>query len=176
MGTRVHPLPPARAGVLLVVLLLAGCPYGSEVPLADPDQARIDPALVGEWETRDPDTGKQQRLTFLPFNEHELVGIAPGAPGEGVAVFRAVSTPIGDETFLSVQELGGDAPAWFFVRYRAEERRLVMSLVDDGLFGGRLFSSAQELQDFVRAHSADPLLYAAEGETRQDMVWDRAPQ
>jgi hypothetical protein len=154
-------------------LALAGCPLVSDQPLSDPEAARVDPALLGAWNTKDEETGESRTLTFLPFDEHELVGFAPGDSEGAVDAFRAFVTPIETERFLNVQELGSGSPGWFLMRYRVEADRLVLSVIDDGLFEGRQFASPQELQRFVSDHLADPRLYAVAGEEGEDMVWER---
>ena len=163
----------ARPVLACAALVLAGCPLVSDQPLSDPAAARVDPALVGAWNTKDPETGELHTLTFLAFNEHELVAFAPGISGGRVDAFRVFVTPIEGERFLNVQELGTGSSGWFLIRYRLEADRLVLSVIDEGLFEGRPFLSPQELAHFVSEHLADPLLYAAAGEVREDMVWER---
>jgi hypothetical protein len=158
---------------LLAALMLGGCPYSTEEPLADPATARIDPALVGAWRMRDAETGELQDIVFLPFNDRELVAYAPvAAPGEA-SVCRVFVTEIGKERFLNIQELGTDGTAWYFARYAVEESRLVLHLIDDNLFEARSFASARERQEFIRAHLDDPLLYAAEGQDPSPMTLER---
>lgn len=159
---------------LLCVLLLAGCPLSSDQPLSDPGEARIDTGLVGAWTMKDPDTGEQRVFIFLAFNDHELVGFTPADPGPGEDAFRVFTTVIGAETFLNVQELGTNDTGWSLLHYRIDGTRLVLTLVDDGLFGDRSFGSPAELRAFVQANLADPRLYASEGEERQDMILERA--
>jgi hypothetical protein len=91
-----------------------------------------------------------------------------------VDAFRVFTTEIGAERFLNIQELGVDDTAWYLLRYRVGAGKLVLSVIDDTLFDGRSFSTSAQLQDFVRQNLADPQLYAAAGETRHDMVWERA--
>ncbi len=173
-GTRAFSLG-VRAGVLLAALLLSGCPYTSDRPLSDPSAARIDPALLGTWRTRDRESGEWHDLTFAAFDEHQLVAVAPGDAGENPAVLRAFVTPVGTELFLNLRELGTGSTDWYLARYQVGAGRLVMTVVDEGLFSGRAFSSSEELLGFLRTHLDDPLLYAAAGEERQDMVWERVP-
>jgi hypothetical protein len=176
IGTR---SPTARRRIrwappLLWALLLCGCPYSTEEPLSDPATAWIDPALVGAWRMQDAETGERQSVVFLPFNDHELVAYAPvDAPGE-TSLCRVFVTVIGRERFLNVRELGTDGTAWYFARYAVDGDRLVLHLVDDGLFGTRIFPSSQDRREFIRTHLDDPLLYAAEGEAPSAMLLERA--
>jgi hypothetical protein len=163
-------LPP----LLLSILVLSGCPLSSDQPLSDPTTAGIDAELVGAWKMQDAETGEWRTLTFLVFNEHELVGFTPADQKDTVDAFRVFTTGIDTERFLNVQELGVNNAGWYLVRYSIGAGKLVLSMVDDALFAGRSFASTAELRGFVQQNLADPRLYAASGEERADMVWERA--
>ncbi len=53
-------------------------------------------------------------------------------------------------------------------------RKLVLTVVDDTLFDGKSFASSDALAQFVRQNLSGARLDAADGETRQDMVWEPA--
>ena len=165
-----------RWGLLLAVIAaLGGCPLSSDTPLSDPGGASADPVLVGTWKTQDPETGEWNRLTIFPFDEHEMVGFAPENDSSKVSAFRLFVTSIGTQRFLNVQELGGGDSGWFFARYEIILQRLRMTIVDDGLFGESTFASPADLREFFRAHLADPLLYAPEGDKPMETTWERTP-
>jgi hypothetical protein len=160
-----------RPSLLLAVaaaLFLAGCPLVSDQPLSEPAAAEADAALAGAWISRDPDSTDSRRLSFLPFDEHELVGFAPGDEAGSIDAFRAFTTEIGGERFLNVRELGGGRSGWYILRYAIEGERLVMTPVDDGLFEGRAVPGPEELREFIRRNRSDPRLFSG------DMVWERA--
>jgi hypothetical protein len=162
-----------RAFPLLAALLLCGCPYTSDEPLSDPSSAVIDPSLVGAWRTRNSESGEWQSITFIRFNDHEMVSYAPGdAPGE-VHLSRLFGTIIGGERFLNIQELDADGEPWYFARCTMEGDRCILTFIDDGLFDSRTSGSAEDRRAFIRAHLADPLLYAAVGEKPMEMILER---
>ncbi len=162
-----------RLLALPAMLLLAGCPLTSDHPLSDPATALIDAALVGAWKAQDADTGESRTITFLPFNEHELVGFTPGDAADSVDAFRVFTSAIDNERFLNVRDLGDASSDWYLVHYTINGGKLVLSVVDDGLFGERTFATSAELSAFLQQKLSDPLLYAPAGEKRQDMVWER---
>jgi hypothetical protein len=165
-----------RAFSLFSVLLLCGCPFSSDEPLSDPPSAAIDPLLIGAWRTRNADSGEWQSLAFYPFNDHEMVSYAREDSTGEVSLCRLFVTSIGGERFLNVQELKEDGtPWWYFARYTIEGERCILRFVDDGLFDSRAFASAEDRRQFIRAHLADPLLYAAEGEEPEEMILERVP-
>jgi hypothetical protein len=164
-----------RALPLLGVLMLYGCPYSSNEPLSDPQAAAVDPSLLGAWRTRDVESGAWHRITFLRFNEHEMVAYASGDSPDEASVSRVFVTTIGGERFLNFRELDGDDPPWYFARGTVDGGRCVLRFIDDGLFASRAFASAHDRREFIRAHLADPLLYAAEGEQPMEMILERVP-
>jgi hypothetical protein len=149
-------------------LFLAGCPLVSDHPLSEPAAATADELLSGPWVSRDPDTAESTRLTFLPFDQHELVGFSPGDDDGDIDAFRAFTTEIGGERFLNVKELGSSQSGWYLLRYEIVGGRLVLTPVDDGLFEGRTFAGPEELREFIRRNISDPRLFG------EAIVWERA--
>ncbi|OHD70411.1 MAG: hypothetical protein A2177_15395 [Spirochaetes bacterium RBG_13_68_11] len=102
-----------------------------------------------------------------------MVSYAQGdSPGE-VSLSRLFLTVIGGERFLNVQELGGDGAPWYFARCAMEGDRCILTFIDDSLFESRVFGSAEERRQFIRARLADPLLYASKGEEPMEMILER---
>jgi hypothetical protein len=162
-----------RSFVLFGILLLYGCPYTSNEPLSEPSSAVVDPALIGAWRTRDGETGEWQRLVFARFNEHETVSCARDDASGEVSLSRTFLTEIGGERFLNIRELGADDEPWYVALCVLEGDRCTLRFIDDGLFDSRTFGSTEERRQFIRAHLADPLLYAAAGDTPMVMVLER---
>jgi hypothetical protein len=169
----------AAAAAAAAVMLLAGCPYAADQPLSDPSSAVPDRVLNGTWRSQDPESHEAFTLTFATFDEHEMVGFGreSGAEDKPISAFRLFVTPIGQETFLNVQELRDDAqPQWYFARYRVSGDTLSIRLVDDALFGSKSFPTREALQAFIRANLADPRLWGRPDDTTLDMVLRRVPK
>jgi hypothetical protein len=170
-------MTPARAAscafLVVVAATLCGCPFTSDKPLSDPADAVPDSRLIGTWRTQDPETREWNSLTILAFNEHEMVGIAPGKETGRVDAFRLFPTPIGADRFLSMQQLGGKDDGWYYARYEIVKDRLRLKIVDNGLFGDRRFTSSGQLADFIRQHLSDPVLYAPDADQPSEMDWER---
>jgi hypothetical protein len=158
---------------LLAIAALCGCPYSSAIPLSDPGGAELDPLLPGLWRMLDPETGEQATLSFLAFNDRELVACYADPETGRIGALALAGARVGPERFLSMRELGTDDPSWYLARYAVDGGRLTLRLVDDALFGGRAFASSAELRLFVAAHAADPRLYAADGQEASEMVLTR---
>jgi hypothetical protein len=171
----------ARAAALAAtaVILLVGCPYSAGTPLADPSSAPLDRSLSGVWQSEDPETHQVVTLTFVPFDAHQMVAFARenGPDSTPVSAFRLFVTPVGEEKFLNVQELGADGePQWYFARYRLEGDTLRLRLVDDTLFGGKSFATREALQGFIRASLGDPRLFGDPADETPDMILKRVPK
>jgi hypothetical protein len=155
------------ATLILAILPLAGCPLVSDQPLSEPAAAKADEALSGSWISLDPDSAESRRLSLLPFDEHEMVGFAPGDEAGAIDAFRAFTTEIGGVRFLNVRELGAGLSGWYFLRYVIEGESLVMTPVDDGLFEGQAIAGPEELRELIQRNISDPRIFG------RDIVWER---
>jgi hypothetical protein len=177
MNTKVQTsLRPSLLLAIVAMFSLSGCPLVSEYPLSDPRAARVDDALIGSWRTRDLDEGEWKWLSFLPFDERELVGFATGDEEDTVDSIRAFTTTIDGIRFLNVRELGVHAGSsgWYILRYAIEGDVLAMTILDDALFEGASFAGPAELYEFVRSNLSNPLLFDPKsGEEQKDIVFER---
>lgn len=157
-----------------VLLILSACPYASDQPLSDPAAATFDRSLVGTWKTQDKESKEWHTLTFLSYDDRQLVAIANGGPNEKPEAYRVFVTTIERERFLNVQQLGEDVSRqWNFARYSIRDGRMYLSLVDDALFESRSFASSEALRDFVRSNLADPRLYTGDDNEQPETAWQK---
>ena len=156
-------------------MILSACPYSSDQPLSDPAAATFDRSLVGTWKMQDKESKEWNALTFLPWDDRQLVAIANGGANEKPEAYRVFITLIEHERFLNVQQLGEDENSqWNFARYSLRDGRLYLSLVDDALFASKSFASSDALRDFIRKNLADPRLYAVDDNEQPEMAWQKA--
>jgi hypothetical protein len=143
---------------LLILPLLWGCPYESDVPLSKSSKAEIDQALLGAW--KNTAEGEPFTMIIEQFNEHELLllGMEDGKIERDV--MRAFVTVIEDERFLNVQEIKEtyDTRGWYLVHYALAGDTLTMRIVDDKLFT-KPFTSSRELSSFVKKNLRNKDLY-----------------
>ena len=155
-------------------MILSACPYTSDQPLSDPAAAALDRSLVGTWKMQDEESKEWQTLTFLSYDDRQMVAIANGGANEKTEAFRIFVTAIEGEHFLNVQQLGeDDSRQWNFARYSIRDGRMYLSLVDDALFASRSFASSEALQDFIRKNLADPKLYAGDDNEQPETAWEK---
>ncbi len=147
--------------VIFLALFLTACPYESEVPLENPLKAKIDVLLLGQWgpaEKKDRESGV---ITIYAYNNHGHVLVVEDPGGKNLTVMRAISTRIGKEKFLSVQELNTTAPLdrkWIFAKYTISGDKLKYRVVDEKLFTGK-YPSSSSLCAFIRNNINNPRLF-----------------
>jgi hypothetical protein len=146
---------------LLLILLLCGCPYESEIPLGKISKAEIDTGLIGKWQHTEE--GESFTMIIQQFNDYELLimGIEDGEVQQDV--MRAFVTVIKNEQFLNLQEIeeSYDERGWYFVKYSISGATLMAWSVDDALFTKPLTSS-RALYRFVKQNLQNKALYCSD--------------
>jgi hypothetical protein len=138
---------PALFGVLLL-FLLAGCPYESLNPLGNPSESKIDENLLGRWKFEDKEKKESGLITILRFNESELLMVLEEEGKKERGMMRGFVTDIDGAQFLNLQDMQGGYKArkWIFVRYATGNCSLTYRLVNDSVApggGDRELSSGQ---------------------------------
>jgi hypothetical protein len=144
----------------LATLLLAGCPFESQTPLAEPSPEKTDARLVGAWIGVDEEDRDSLAVTILPFNRAEYYVETREVDGDAER-YRAYLFEIGGETFVHLNglEAGGPSPSYVFARYAIDSGgRLHLRFVGDRITPDSLDSDARGLAEFIRTHVADPAL------------------
>ena len=147
--------------LLLILVLLCGCPYESAVPLGKVGAAKIDQSLIGEW--RHTAEGELFTMVIQQFNDHELLimGIEDGEVQP--EAMRAFVTVVKDEQFLNVQEIkeAYDERGWYLVKYSLSGATLTAWTVDDALFS-KPCTSSRALLRFVKQNLQNKALYCSD--------------
>jgi hypothetical protein len=154
--------------LLLILPLLYGCPYESEVPLGKVSAAKIDQGLIGKWQHTAE--GEQFTMIIQQFNDHELLimGIEDGEVQQ--EAMRAFVTVVKDEQFLNLQEIKEtyDTRGWYLAKYSLSGATLMAWTVDDKLFTKPL-TSTRALYRFVKQNLQNTALYCSD----TPMVFER---
>jgi hypothetical protein len=143
---------------LLIMPLLWGCPYESEIPLSKSSKAEIDQALLGAW--KNTAEGEQFTMIIEQFNDHELLIMGTEDGEVKPEAMRAFVTVINDERFLNVQEIekSYDERVWYLAKYTISGDTLTAWTVDDKLFT-KPVTSSRALYRFVKKHLHDKALF-----------------
>jgi hypothetical protein len=143
--------------MLLLLILLSACPYESSVTLSSPDQAKIDPELIGVWIFRDQEKKRDYEIPFIAFNDHEYLIVLSN--DEETDYIRAFTTEITGRRFLNYKELrvDGTPEKYAFLRYEIKNDMLYLHTVEDELIT-KEFEHPAELYIYVKKHIADERL------------------
>jgi hypothetical protein len=148
----------------VVMSLLFGCPYDSEVPLGRSELAHIDKGLVGNWLYRNNDQKESGIVTISPFSESELLIVVREEGKSTHDFYRAFVSIVDGEKFLNIQEIKptDEKRSWMFVNYSVANSELTIGIVEDKLFKDKIASSIA-LNDFIQANIKNRDLYGSDG-------------
>jgi hypothetical protein len=151
-------------------LLLAGCPYGAQFPLGSPEEAILDPGLLGTWK---PSAQSEEDFTVtIRAFAGALLSLEAESPGEDPASYPAFVSVIGAERFLNLGDTA-ESGLWYFANYRLDGGRLRLRLVQDELFESQSLPDSRELRSFLQRHLDDPQLYGGQEAEQWDWVLER---
>ncbi|RLB05369.1 MAG: hypothetical protein DRG50_07340 [Deltaproteobacteria bacterium] len=157
-------------GLVLLVLilpLLCGCPYSSDVPMSKSSKAKIDKELLGEWKFADEKEQGSGTISIRQFNDHELVIYLLVEQSKGgeieYEIYRAFVTVIENENFLNFQkiEASPQSRSWTIINYIISGDTLKYRLVGDKLFNKlkKPITSSRALYRFVKRNLHNKDLY-----------------
>jgi hypothetical protein len=140
------------------LLLLAGCPYESKVPLATSRPGSLDTRLFGAWVGTVSEGADSNSFLVVPFNDAEYF-IEVTEKNGTASRYRAVGLEIGGQPFLQINEVSEEIPGKSFILARytlAPGGRLNVRLVGETIPPKDLATDAKGLLGFVAAHVNDP--------------------
>jgi hypothetical protein len=143
-----------NASLALLALLLCGCPMTGKAPLGRVEDAFVDNALPGRWESMRDEGGKEYFLEIYRFNDREYYLEGGPSSDNGVERMRALVTAIGEARFLNLQDLKGYRPedSWLYLHYAVgADNVLTLRVLEEGLFL-RENKAGRPLADFIRDH------------------------
>ncbi len=142
----------------IVLLAITGCPAGFESPLGDKAKAKLDKALLGQWQE------DETIMTIEQFNENEYL-ITFNGKAENV-VLKAFSLQVGNLSFLNCQIIKDNEPgAWVIAQYEVTPEKLHFRLVEDSfLRENKLMeidlasgpNSGPKLFEFLQVNTVNP--------------------
>jgi hypothetical protein len=141
----------------LFLVFLAGCPFETRVPLAEPAPGSIDSRLVGFWSGINTKDGDSLEVVIMPFNDAEYyieVRDGDGPPER----YRAYAIAVAGEYVLQINEIGpGEASdGYVFARYAfTDERDLMVQFVGEKIVPKELETDPAGLFEFLSGHMGD---------------------
>jgi hypothetical protein len=153
-------IPQRIVWAAALLFLLCGCPYESQVPLGRSSEAGIDTELLGMWQSRGGDPKEVGTVAITRFNEHELLIVIHEKGTKGDDYYRAFTSLVDGEKFLSVQEirLSKGERKWNLVNYSVSGDVLNVRIVEDALFKKKK-TTPEPLDAFIKANLKNKKLY-----------------
>lgn len=154
-----HLLRAAFAGGLL---LLAGCDY--DVPITAGPTRPIDPRLLGEWISHDPDDKKDEAMNVRKLDEFNYVVAIDGD------IYRVFHTDHANLPFVSAQDLNSSSRKYVYYTWKlsADVAQLTLKRVTQDVIPDSAKDSGA-IQQLLTEHAADPKLLGKE------LVFTRRP-
>jgi len=152
-------------GMVLLAVVLSGCPYEAKVALGVPERNSIDSTFIGYWVWDDPE-GKEESvlLDVRPFNDAEYIIIFSSAD-EAPDRFRAFRLSVGGRMFWNINRIEKSFPPDDYTFARStftDDTTLSMTFVGKGV-PTALKSDAEGLRKYIGSHLDDSTLYDSDG-------------
>lgn len=140
---------------LALSAFVAGC-FESNKPLGDAGSVPFDPAVLGKWTcVPDPPLRPQDKATLTVRNVDQSLYDATWVDDGKTQRFRAHGTKHDATVVINVLEVAPHAK-WFFLRYKREGSKLVLSVADvQSIKGGY---EARKMDD-LKSRVADDTLF-----------------
>ncbi len=152
-------------GVAAAVLLLAGCPYSSTVPLSPPS-IEVDPGFYGKWmlDSTDENPGFYQigELDGLKFtldkyswdSDNEAYGLDNA--------YEAWFTDIGETRFMNVEDTADEGTYYLYKVEMDGDTRFFLFEVTDNI--DETFDTSEEMYDFFAQYRHLSFFYNSDEE------------
>lgn len=130
-------------------IILAGCPFEFDTPVAAPSAESFDSTLLGIWSSAESD-GEQSIFSIRRFNEAEYLIESFSISGAELTkvLYRGYMVTIAGQQFLQMNHLGPDA-GFFLVRVAIVDDAMTVRFVGDKDVPKELKSNTPKLVEFI---------------------------
>jgi hypothetical protein len=162
--TRVRFVPAALVASSLALVVLAGC-YETELELAPPESAKIDPRFVGDWDFADKASADVTRMVIRNFNGREYYVAWDEAKAEPNRA-AAFVVEVAGAKFAHVRGLTteGDVSGKHFLERidLTPDGKLSIRHLKGEFFEGKEVKTSEQLRKLVEANVNNEAMYDAE--------------
>jgi hypothetical protein len=157
----------ASLGLIAVVILFAGCPYSSIVPI-DEGTVKVDDKLVGQWISA-ADTETVNPTYFVITKEDKFHAIAikrefsSSDSTYSETIYHLTFSDVNGETFMNAMEDEGSAYSLYKFSYDEKSGKVNTSEVTDYI--KESFNSTAELKAFIAKNKSNSYFYTNTSET-----------
>lgn len=157
----------ASVGLLTMVLLIAGCPYASSVPV-DEGTVKIDDKLVGKWIST-TDTATENPTYFDITRDDKYHATARKMEFSSTdstyseTVYHLTFSNVNGETFMNAIEADGNTYNIFKFSYDPITGLATNTEVSDYI--KERFNNSKELKDFIAKNKSNSYFYTNTSDT-----------
>jgi len=135
--------------LLVLTVMLGGCPYGSEIPL-DTTGKKINPALLGDWE---PKSSSSAKYKITKDNDFTYKIVKSSADSKEPTVYKAYLTDLDGETFLNLWEVNESSNKTYYfykLELNSSNSKATLSSVTENI--KEKFSTGEEMKAFFKKY------------------------
>ena len=157
----------ATIGLLAVVILLAGCPFSSSVPI-DEGTVKVSPDLIGEW-ISSADKESANPTYFIITKDDKFRATAKkmeyssSDSSYSETTYHLTFSDVNGETFMNAMEEEGTTYSLYKFMFDEKTGEASTSEVTDYI--KETFSTSAELKDFIAKNKSNSYFFTNTNET-----------
>lgn len=154
-------------GLMAIVVLLAGCPYSSSVPIDD-GTVKVSSALSGKWIST-ADTASENPTYYVITKEDQFHALAKKMEFSSSdstyneTAYYLTFSDVNGETFMNAMENEGSSYSLYKFNFDEKAGEIFTMEVTDYI--KETFSSSKELKDFISKNMANSYFFTNTSET-----------
>ena len=154
-------------GLLAIVVLLAGCPYSSTVPI-DNGTVKIDDKLVGHWiSAADKETVDPTYFVITKDDQFHATAkkmeFSSSDSAYNETIYHLTFSDVNGETFMNAMENEGTTYSLYKFKYDDKTGEVTTSEVTDYI--KETFSSSADLKAFIAKNKSNSYFYTNTSDT-----------
>ncbi len=154
-------------GLMAIVVLLAGCPFSSSVPI-DEGTVKISPELVGEWIS--PADKESANPTYFVITKDDKfhatarkMEYSSSDSSYSETIYHLTFSDVNGETFMNAMEEEGTTYSLFKFKFDEKTGEASTSEVTDYI--KETFSTSAELKDFIARNKSNSYFFTNTNDT-----------
>jgi hypothetical protein len=154
-------------GLLTIVILIAGCPFSSSVPI-DEGTVKISPEMIGEW-ISSADKESANPTYFIITKDDKFRATAKkmeyssSDSSYSETIYHLTFSDVNGETFMNAQEEEGTTYSLYKFKFDEKTGEASTSEITDYI--KETFSSSAELKDFIAKNKSNSYFFTNTNET-----------
>jgi hypothetical protein len=157
----------ATIGLLTIVIVLAGCPFSSSVPI-DEGTVKVSSGLVGEWISKG-DKESENATYFIVTKDDKFRATAKkmeyssSDSSYSETIYHLTFSDVNGETFMNAMEEEGTTYNLYKFKFDEKAGEIYTSEVTDYI--KETFSTSAELKDFIAKNKSNSYFFTNTSET-----------